>query len=66
LPDAVAKLIAEEFGITVRANGSNIIDKEEDAVSYYAQADLCPDCGNSTLVLEEGCAKCYSCGYSRC
>lgn len=66
LPDAVAKLIAEEFGITVRANGSNIIDQEEDAVSYFAQADLCPECGNSSLVIEEGCAKCYSCGYSRC
>jgi ribonucleoside-diphosphate reductase alpha chain len=28
-------------------------------------ADLCPDC-NSSLAHEEGCAKCYSCGYSRC
>lgn len=28
--------------------------------------DLCPSCGNGTLVHEEGCAKCYSCGYSQC
>lgn len=28
--------------------------------------DLCPDCGNPTLVLEEGCSKCYSCGYAKC
>ncbi len=28
--------------------------------------DICPDCGNSTLASEEGCSKCYSCGYSAC
>lgn len=28
--------------------------------------DLCPECGNSTFVLEEGCQKCHSCGYSKC
>ncbi|MDO8429343.1 MAG: hypothetical protein Q7S88_01820, partial [Candidatus Daviesbacteria bacterium] len=29
-------------------------------------ADLCPECGNAALVFEEGCKKCYSCGYSAC
>lgn len=28
--------------------------------------DLCPECGAATLVNEEGCRKCYSCGYSQC
>ena len=28
--------------------------------------ELCPVCGEPTLVLEEGCKKCYSCGYSEC
>ena len=28
--------------------------------------DLCPDCGAGTLAFEEGCKKCYSCGYSEC
>jgi ribonucleoside-diphosphate reductase alpha chain len=28
--------------------------------------DLCPDCGSGTLAYEEGCKKCYSCGYSEC
>lgn len=27
--------------------------------------DLCPECGNK-LALEEGCKKCYGCGYSVC
>jgi ribonucleoside-diphosphate reductase alpha chain len=28
--------------------------------------DICPTCGEATLAHEEGCAKCYSCGYSEC
>lgn len=28
--------------------------------------DLCPKCGEGTLVFEESCKKCYSCGYSEC
>jgi ribonucleoside-diphosphate reductase alpha chain len=30
------------------------------------QLDLCPECGNASLVKEEGCKKCYSCGHSEC
>jgi ribonucleoside-diphosphate reductase alpha chain len=30
------------------------------------KADLCPECGEATLVREEGCSKCHSCGYSAC
>lgn len=26
----------------------------------------CPECGDQNLVREEGCVKCYSCGYSKC
>ena len=28
--------------------------------------DICPDCGVMALAYEEGCKKCYSCGYSEC
>lgn len=28
--------------------------------------DLCPECGNSSVVWQEGCSKCLSCGYSAC
>lgn len=28
--------------------------------------DICPKCGDASLVREEGCKKCYSCGYSLC
>jgi ribonucleoside-diphosphate reductase alpha chain len=26
----------------------------------------CPECGDENLVREEGCVKCYACGYSKC
>jgi ribonucleoside-diphosphate reductase alpha chain len=28
--------------------------------------DLCPECGQAAVVNEEGCRKCYACGYSEC
>ncbi len=28
--------------------------------------NMCPKCGCNTLVYEEGCKKCYSCGHSEC
>lgn len=29
-------------------------------------ADICPSCGNATLVHEMGCKTCHGCGYSEC
>lgn len=28
--------------------------------------DICPECGGGSLAYEEGCRKCYACGYSEC
>lgn len=28
--------------------------------------DICPECGGASLAYEEGCKKCYACGYSEC
>lgn len=28
--------------------------------------DLCPECGEAAVISEEGCRKCYNCGYSEC
>ncbi len=52
------------------------VDEEQavDPVAYQraiaqervVTVDLCPSCGEGSLVFEESCKKCYSCGYSEC
>jgi ribonucleoside-diphosphate reductase alpha chain len=60
LPDAVAQVLAEHLGMA----------EAEEAASPQPMAesvgDLCPECGQAALVFEEGCQKCYSCGYTEC
>ena len=66
IPDAIAKVLAEEFDISVRSNGSNIIEDDKKEISVFSYTELCPECGNASMVLEEGCVKCYNCGFSKC
>jgi ribonucleoside-diphosphate reductase alpha chain len=44
------------------------VDENELPSSQHALhiGDLCPDCGQAAVVNEEGCRKCYACGYSEC
>ena len=47
------------------------IEEEADASAEAAFqkmkiGDLCPECGEAAVVNEEGCRKCYACGYSEC
>ena len=28
--------------------------------------DICPECGQAAVINQEGCRKCYACGYSEC
>ena len=28
--------------------------------------DICPNCGNASMIYEEGCSKCLNCSYSKC
>src|SRR5206468_794292 len=52
------------------SNGSGV--QAEDAMPLLSMShlsvtgNLCPKCGCNTLVNEEGCRKCYSCGHSEC
>ena len=80
VPDAIAKVLediskkegATEVG-TIDSNQSNMfvppsiqeVAASEFQIASVASIDRCPDC-SSTLAHEEGCAKCYSCGYSKC
>jgi ribonucleoside-diphosphate reductase alpha chain len=66
IPDAVAQVLADEYDIRVKNNGQNKIEEEKKQVSVFSHVNMCPECGNASLILEEGCAKCYECGFSMC
>jgi ribonucleoside-diphosphate reductase alpha chain len=36
------------------------------STELVATGEICPDCQNATLMYEEGCRKCHTCGYSEC
>lgn len=38
----------------------------EEPTHTHKAGDLCPECGGYGLAYEEGCKKCYLCGYSAC
>ena len=38
----------------------------ESLAQRKASGTACPRCGNQTLIFQEGCATCLSCGYSKC
>lgn len=70
LPDAVAKLIEYYLKEKQGKNHTEIIlsEKQQSIFSLPVtnnHANICPECGNTTLVYEEGCEKC-PCGYSKC
>jgi ribonucleoside-diphosphate reductase alpha chain len=46
-------------------NGSHGVNFATTAL-YTVTGNLCPQCGNNTLYMEEGCKKCVSCGHSEC
>ena len=44
------------------------VSKREQAVGddYLLVHRQCPKCGSASLIHEEGCDRCVSCGYSKC
>lgn len=80
LADAVAKALSEDLAVDSGEVAAepvplNLTEGKSDAASAFsnetrlpltAQPDLCTECGDASFVREEGCQKCYSCGYSKC
>ncbi len=63
LPDALARTLGEHIG---PGRGR---EPEADAAGPAGRrrvGDLCKECGQATLVYEEGCKKCLSCGFNEC
>lgn len=68
LPDGVAHVLAEYLE-TREGNGDEAkveVKGEAQPPLPVFKGDLCPECGQAAMVQEEGCCKCYSCGYSQC
>ncbi len=78
LPDAVSRALSLHFGFGVEKHAEEFslagaqIETASDTVTEtsapnnFKMGDICPSCGASALVYEEGCAKCHACGYSEC
>jgi len=77
LPDGIGQVLAQYLravdGLEVPlsagksgGNGGHTIENEAAAGLPARIGDLCPECGEAAVVSEEGCRKCYACGYSEC
>lgn len=72
LPDAIAKAIGMHFGLigfqeeTPTAQPLQLTMDDPHTNGFAKKKDLCPKCGEAALAFEEGCKKCYGCGYSEC
>jgi ribonucleoside-diphosphate reductase alpha chain len=73
LPDGIGQVLdqylREKEGIVieeVKTNGNGNGHHEETNPVKMKIGDLCPECGEAAVVNEEGCRKCYACGFSEC
>jgi ribonucleoside-diphosphate reductase alpha chain len=80
LPDGVSQVLREYLDDTEKEELTVVSKKtlKPDSLPYPADieyedgeysmkiGDLCPECGQAAYVREEGCRRCYSCGFSEC
>ncbi|EFO81733.1 ribonucleoside-diphosphate reductase, adenosylcobalamin-dependent [Oscillochloris trichoides DG-6] len=73
VPDAIGKLLQDHYVSPDRPErpkslkSSDLPPSVEVALAYpVTSGEICPDCQNATLMNEEGCRKCHTCGYSEC
>ena len=70
LPDGIAQALQEYLENTGWKFQQVSLEEIEGEISqpenWLEVGDLCPECGQAALVNEEGCRKCYSCGFSEC
>jgi ribonucleoside-diphosphate reductase alpha chain len=71
LPDGIAQVLVEHLAVIEEADEDEAEEAPGPAPGQMSlpvgvSTDLCPECGQAALVNEEGCRKCYACGYSEC
>jgi len=63
LADGVAKVLELYLG---EKKDVSLAGEQSSLPLTTKPRDICPKCGQATLIYEEGCLKCTSCGYSKC
>lgn len=77
LPDGVSQVLTEYLTnrgerLTTDSLKQSALERKDEAPEEKTDqpllkiGDLCPECGQAAVINEEGCRKCYSCGYSEC
>lgn len=80
LPDGVAQVLRDYLLDTERDQSEIAVTPNKQTYESLPRADLeyedgeysmkigdlCPECGQAAYVREEGCRRCYSCGFSEC
>jgi ribonucleoside-diphosphate reductase alpha chain len=80
LPDGVAQILDEYLQESEQVHPDEGADESDASTSnngFHPEpahdqqpllhfGDLCPECGQAAVVNEEGCRKCYACGFSEC
>ena len=69
LPDAVSKALAEHYELITERDKEQREAPSGSACNRPPQAqtgDICPSCGQSSYVRQEGCTHCLLCGHSEC
>jgi ribonucleoside-diphosphate reductase alpha chain len=74
LPDGVGQVLAEYLQAKdempaqpgKNGNGHHPAAEPRPTQPLMKIGDLCPECGEAAVVNEEGCRKCYACGFSEC
>jgi len=56
----------QQLALVGKGSGLMAEDSSPYEIAGTSLYDLCPECGAGSLAYEEGCRKCYSCGYSEC
>ncbi len=76
LPDAVARVLQIEFFPEDQPLQLDLPIEDDEASGNTADnlaansaisgADICPECGTTSLIRAESCRRCLTCGYSEC
>jgi len=73
LPDGIAKALDEYLFQQHWEKEESVVERPIEQIPMpgidsplHKIGELCPECGQATMINEEGCRKCYTCGHSEC